>query len=227
MGNSHLPDDFQELSPTGKMNPLQIAAHFWSSDALPLLLRYVQIIWETISKDRTKITNLIHSKADLEEKKSSLMLDIMTNKYLIKSGNLLIVFEDLIHKSDSIKIEECVFQYMASSKASKDTVKQIKNIHPKDKKDCWPITKFFFEIMVFQQLLKLFPSVLDTVFDILALREYHNSTITNHTNNNGTHTNTTDVLILTHSKSHNGSHSQDFSTPDSGKDVSKLGAVFL
>ena len=191
MGNSHLPDDFQELSPTGKMNPLQIAAHFGSSDALPLLLRYVQIIWEKISKDRTKITNLIHSKADLEEKKSSLMLDIMTNKNLIKSGNLLVVFEDLIHDGNSIEIEECVFHYMASSKASKDTVDQIKDIRPEDEKDCWPITKFFFQIMFFQQLLKLFPITLDTVFDILALREYRNSTITNHTNNNGTHTNST------------------------------------
>ena len=198
MGNSHLPDDFQELSPTGRMNPLQIAAHFRSSDALPLLLRYVQIIWETIYKDRTKITNLIHSKADLEEKKSSLMLDIMTNKNLIKSGNLLVVFEDLIHDGNSIEIEECVFHYMASSKASKDTIDQIKDIRPDDEKDCWPITKFFFDIMVFQQLLKLFPITLDTVTDFILLRVYGNSTTTN-------------------SESHNVSHSQDISTPDSGK----------
>ena len=185
------------------MNPLQIAAHFGSSDALPLLLRYVQIIWETIYKDRTKITNLIHSKADLEEKKSSLMLDIMTNKNLIKSGNLLVIFEDLIHDGNSIEIEECVFNYMASSKASKDTIDQIKDIHPEDKKDCWPITKFFFEIMVFQQLLKLFPITLDTVTDFILLRVYGNSTTTN-------------------SKSHNVSHSKDISTPHSGKDFSFL-----
>ena len=203
MGNSHLPDDFQELSPTGKMNPLQIAAHFGSSDALPLLLRYVQIIWESISKERTKITNLIHSKADLEEKKSSLMLDIMTNKNLIKSGNLLVIFEDLIHDGNSIEIEECVFNYMASSKASKDTIHQIKDIRPEDEKDCWPITKFFFDIMVFQQLLKLFPITLDTVTDFILLRVYGNSTTTN-------------------SKSHNVSHSPDISTLDSGKDISFL-----
>ena len=201
MGNSHLPDDFQETSPNGKMNPLQIAAHFGSSDALPLLLRYVQIIWESISKERTKITNLIHSKADLEEKKSSLMLDIMTKKNLIKSANLLVIFEDLIHDGNSIEIEECVFHYMASSKASKDTIDQIKDIRPEDEKDCWPITKIFFQIMVFQQLLKLFPITLDTVTDFILLRVYGNSTTTN-------------------SKSHNVSHSQDISTPDSGKDVS-------
>ena len=77
---------------------------------------------------------------------------------------------------------------MASSKASKDTIHQIKDIRPEDEKDCWPITKLFFNIMFFQQLLKLSPITLDTVTDFLLLRVYGNSTTTNHINNNGTHT---------------------------------------
>ena len=77
---------------------------------------------------------------------------------------------------------------MGSSKASKDTVDQIKEIRPEDEKDCWPITKLFFNIMFFQQLLKLSPITLDTVTDFLLLRVYGNSTTTNHINNNGTHT---------------------------------------
>ena len=77
---------------------------------------------------------------------------------------------------------------MGSSRASKDTVDQIKEIRPEDEKDCWPITKLFFNIMFFQQLLKLSPITLDTVTDFLLLRVYGNSTTTNHINNNGTHT---------------------------------------
>ena len=80
---------------------------------------------------------------------------------------------------------------MGSSKASKDTVDQIKEIRPEDEKDCWPITKLFFNIMFFQQLLKLSPITLDTVTDFLLLRVYGNSTTTNHKNNNGTHINST------------------------------------
>ena len=88
---------------------------------------------------------------------------------------------------------------MGSSKASEDTVDQIKDIRPEDEKDCWPITKLFFRIMFFQQLLKLTPITLDTVTDFLLLRVYGNSTTTNNKNNNGTQTNST------------------ISTPDSGK----------
>ena len=80
---------------------------------------------------------------------------------------------------------------MGSSKDSKDTVDQIKNISQEDEKDCWPITKLFFNIMFFQQLLKLTPITLDTVTDFILLRVYGNSTTTNHKNNNGTHINST------------------------------------
>ena len=97
---------------------------------------------------------------------------------------------------------------MGSSKASKDTVDQIKEIRPEDEKDCWPITKLFFSIMFFQQLLKLSPITLDTVTDFLLLRVYGNSTTTNHKNNNGTHTNST------------------ISTHDPGKKI-KISSLFL
>ena len=101
MGNSNVPDDFEELGPLLEMNPVHSAAHFESPEALPLLLRQLQIIMENNRnnpKEITKIKKIIHSKANFEGKKSSLLLDVMTNKNLTKSGNMLVVFEDNIHE---------------------------------------------------------------------------------------------------------------------------------
>ena len=101
IGNSNVPDDFEELGRILQMNPVHSAAYFESPDALPLLLRQLQIILENNRnnpEEITKIKKIIHSKANLGGKKSSLLLDVMTNKNLIKSGNLLVVFEENIHK---------------------------------------------------------------------------------------------------------------------------------
>ena len=140
MGNTHVPDDFQELGPK-QMNPAQVAALSDSSDVLPLLLRHLQIVLENNPEEITKIIQIIHSEAKLGKKKSSLLLDVMTNKNMIKSENLLVVFEDSIHEGKSIDIQSCVYRYMGSSKASAETVEKIKEMGPQKKKDCWPITK--------------------------------------------------------------------------------------
>ena len=140
MGNTSVPDDFQELG-TKQMNPAQVAALSDSSDVLPLLLRHLQIVFENNPEEITKIIQIIHSEAKLGKKKSSLLLDVMTNKNMIKSENLLVVFEDSIHKGKSIDIQSCVYRYMGSSKVSAETVDKIKEIRPLKKKDCWPITK--------------------------------------------------------------------------------------
>ena len=140
MGNNRVPDDFQELGPQ-KMNPAQVAAVSDSSDVLPLLLRHLQIVLENNPEEITKIIQIIHSEAKLGKKKSSLLLDVMSNKNMIKSENLLVVFEDSIHKGKSIDIQSCVYRYMGSSKVSAETVDKIKEIRPHKKKDCWPITK--------------------------------------------------------------------------------------
>ena len=124
-------DGIQQLAEKGsclQMNPLQFAAHFESTEALPVLLRHLQILWrKQKTGNQAVIENIIHSKATLQKKnrKSSLMFDVMTNKNLVKSENLLAEFEDEIHEGKSEDIKRCVYQYMSSSKESEEAIEKL------------------------------------------------------------------------------------------------------
>ena len=90
-------DGIQQLAEKGsclQMNPLQLAAHFESSEALFVLLRHLQILWHQPNADKAKIKKIVHSKATVEDRKgdSSLIFNVMTKNNLRKSENLLAYF---------------------------------------------------------------------------------------------------------------------------------------
>ena len=175
-------DGIQQLAEKGsclQMNPLQFAAHFESTEALPVLLRHLLILWrKQKTGNQAVIENIIHSKATLQKKnrKSSLMFDVMTNKNFVKSENLLAEFEDEIHEGKSEDIKRCVYQYMSSSKESEEAVEKIMKIRRTKLAwpgDWWPIVKIFIKILIIL-LFKLTPISLDVTTDSILLVEYYN-----------------------------------------------------
>ena len=160
-----------------KMNPLQLAAHFESTEALPVLLRHLQMLWHQPNADKAKIGKIVHSKATAEDRKgeSSLIFNVMTNKNLMKSENLLAEFECKIHNGKSVEIQEYVFQHMGSGKESEETIEKIKKFHSKKlnwNDDWWPLLKLVVKILILQSLVKMAPITIDVATDTNLLVDY-------------------------------------------------------
>ena len=123
--------------------------------------------------------NIIHSKATLEDinQKSSLLYNVMTNKNLIKSENLLAEFENNIHGGDLVEIQECVFQYMGSSVESEEAINKINKFQVVElnwKDDFWPLMKLVLKILILQPLFRMTPISIDIGTDTKLLYDYRN-----------------------------------------------------
>ena len=132
-------EDLQEEGIGIKMNPVQLATHLGSLQALVFLLRYVQGVIEKHNgnKERGKLTAKIRKIMHVTDGDKSLMLSILSNNQLLKAHTIVHQIENYIHAGDSIAIQKSVFKNMKSSKLSKNTVSSIKKLNPKKKVVCF------------------------------------------------------------------------------------------
>ena len=149
------------------MNPVQIAAHYESSESLVVILRHIQKLCDkdTQGKLRSKIAKIIHVKAS----NKSLMSTVLENKQLFAAYSILHQIEDYIHKGNSIDIQKCILHQMGSSKLSKTTVDSMKKLHPKPK-SLIQKSKSFFTIFSILLPLKITPITFDVVTDSLLVK---------------------------------------------------------
>ena len=155
------------------MNPVQLAAFLECSDALNVLLRYIQA---KCSKDsegefREKTMEIMHVSAFGK----NLMSVVLDNKKLFASHSIYHQIESYLHESDkaSIGIQKCVQRNLRSSKLSKNTVSAIKKLYPKEL-SLFQKTKTAFYMFLYT-LYKAFPIVSDVVTDSLLVKKYFNN----------------------------------------------------
>ena len=160
-------DDLEKHTNGNNMNPVQIAAHYGSSESLVVILRHIQKLCDkdTQGKLRSKIAKIIHVKAS----NKSLMSTVLENKQLFAAYSILHQIEDYIHKGNSIDIQICILHQMGSSKLSKTTVDSMKKLHPKPK-SLIKKTKIFFTIFLILLPLKITPITFDVVTDSLLVK---------------------------------------------------------
>ena len=160
-------DDLEKHTNGNNMNPVQIAAHYESSESLVVILRHIQKLCDkdTQGKLRSKIAKIIHVKAS----NKSLMSTVLESKQLFAAYSILHQIEDYIHKGNSIDIQKCILHQMGSSKLSKTTVDSMKKLHPKPK-SCIQKTTLFITVFLILLPLKITPITFDVVTDSLLVK---------------------------------------------------------
>ena len=153
------------------MNPVQFAAFLECSDALNVLLRYIQA---KCSKDsegefREKTMEIMHVSAFGK----NLMSVVLGNKNLFASHSVCHQIESYLHESDknTIGMKKCVQRNLGSSKLSKNTVSAIKKLYPEEL-SLFQKTKTALYVF-FYTLYKAFPIVSDVVTDSLLVKKYY------------------------------------------------------
>ena len=180
-------EDLKEEGIGIKMNPVQLATHLGSLQALVFLLRYVQGVIEKHNgnKERGKLTAKIRKIMHVTDGDKSLMLSILSNNQLLKAHTIVHQIENYIHAGDSIAIQKSVFKNMKSSKLSKNTVSSIKKLNPKKRLSVFKIFKSFIHVFFLWFPFKSTPIGGDIVTDTLLVNDLHEewSTVTSATTN--------------------------------------------
>ena len=166
-------EDLKEEGIGIKMNPVQLATHLGSLQALVLLLRYIQGVIDKHSgnKERGKLTAKIRKIMHVPDGDKSLMLSILGNKQFFAAHTIVHQIENYIHAGDSIAIQKSINKNMKSSKLSKDTVSSIKKLNPKEKVSVYQMVKSFVDICCARLAFRLLPISSDVVTDSLRLKE--------------------------------------------------------
>ena len=170
------------------MNPVQLAVHVESLQALVLLLQHIQGVCD---KDKEKgispadVGKIMH----VHDSDKSLMLRILSNKQFFAAHAIVHQIENYIHAGDSIAIQKSINKNMKSSKLSKDTVSSIKKLNPKEKLSVFQMVKSFVDICCARLAFRLLPITSDVVTDSLRLKEIRedlsNTTISAQQNSEG------------------------------------------
>ena len=169
------------------MKPLQVAVHFECSEALAVLLNYLQTLCQKDTGKilREKIMPLIHATTTIKKTPSigarhdtavakktrkSLMSAIMGNERYYASHSLFLQIEHYIHQNDSMDVQRCILKQMGSGLISKEIVNSVKKMQLK-KIDRWEITKIVLKIFCLL-LLGLLPIGFDVGTDAALLVKY-------------------------------------------------------